>query len=230
MKAFEAIMAEVRATFTTKWDLRNGLVVPEPSDVGLTNEGVHLDATILYADMHDSTGLVDGFKDWFAAEIYKSYLLAACHVIRNNGGEITSFDGDRVMALFIDKAKNSNAAKAALQINSVVIKINEALKEKYPSTSYTLRQAVGIDTSNILAARTGIRANNDLVWVGPAANHAAKLCSAATEGMPSVISSKVFKLLSDGSKYGGNPKKLMWEQGYDSNMREIYRSAWRWDF
>jgi class 3 adenylate cyclase len=230
VKSFDDIMAEVQATFTTKWNVRDGQVVPEPKDVGLANDGVHLDATILYADMHDSTGLVDGYKDWFAAEVYKSYLLAACHVLRNNGGEITSFDGDRVMAVFIGKSKNSDAAKAALQINSVVIKINEALKANYKSSSFTLRQAVGVDTSKILVARTGIRANNDLVWVGPAANHAAKLCDLTTDSMPSVISANVFKTLNDASKFGGNPKINMWHQGYDSNMREIYRSSWRWDF
>lgn len=230
MKAFNDIMAEVRATFATKWNIRDGEVVPEPKDVGLANEGVHLDATILYADMHDSTGLVDGYKDWFAAEVYKSYLLAACHVLRNNKGEITSFDGDRVMAVFIGKTKNSDAAKSALQINSVVIKINEHLKANYKSSGFTLRQAVGIDTSKILVARTGIRANNDLVWVGPAANHAAKLCDYATESMPSVMSQKVFKLLGDASKFGGTPKRNMWEQGFDSNMHEIYRSSWHWDF
>jgi class 3 adenylate cyclase len=48
------------------------------------------------------------FKDWFAAEIYKSYLISACRIIRDNGGEITAFDGDRVMAVFIGNMKNTN--------------------------------------------------------------------------------------------------------------------------
>ena len=182
---------------------------------------MHLDATILYADMHDSTGLVDGYKDWFAAEIYKSYLFAACHVLRNNREEITSFDGDWVMAVFIGKTNNSDAVKVALQINSVVIKINEYLKANYKSSSFMLRQAVGIDTSKVLAARTGIRSNNDLVWVGHAANHAAKLCECATESIPTVICQKVFKLLTESSKLGGNPKKNMWEQGFVQHARNL---------
>ena len=230
MKTLDEIIVEVKKTFSSPWTERDGIVVPEPADLLLGNDAVRLDATILYADMNDSTGLVDGYKDWFAAEIYKSYLLSACHVLRNNGGVITSFDGDRVMAVFIGKSKNSMATKAALQINAVVRRINGALTEKYPTTGYSLTQAIGIDTSKILAARTGIRDSNDLVWVGTAANHAAKLCSEATADKPTVITSAVYGLLNDPSKYGGNPKKNMWEKATAINQTEIYRSSWHWNF
>ena len=40
-----------------------------------------------------------------------------------------------------------------------------------------MRQSVGVDTSELLVAKTGIRTVNDLVWVGRAANYAAKLSS-----------------------------------------------------
>jgi class 3 adenylate cyclase len=113
VKSSTEILNEVSKTFATKWATRDGRVVPEQEDIQLGNDGVILDATVLYADMTDSTELVDNYKDWFAAEMYKSYLLAACHVIRNNKGTITSFDGDRVMAVFIGNTKYSVSAKAA---------------------------------------------------------------------------------------------------------------------
>ncbi len=81
------------------------LQVPETEDIKLGNEGVRLDGTVLYADLQDSTGLVDAYKTEFAAEVYKSYLLTACKIIRDEGGVITAFDGDRVMALYIGKKK-----------------------------------------------------------------------------------------------------------------------------
>src|SRR5436305_868835 len=83
-------------------------------------EAVELDATVLYADLADSTGLVQGYKDWFAAEVYKTYLMAASELIKNNDGTITAFDGDRVMGVFIGGSKNSSAARCALQINHFV--------------------------------------------------------------------------------------------------------------
>jgi len=163
------ILKEVREIFKTKWDRREGKQVPDTEDVGLANDSVVLEGTILYADLVDSTGLVAGFKDWFAAEMYKSYLVSACRIIRENGGEITAFDGDRVMAVFIGGAKNSSAAEAALKINyAVQYLINPAIKEAYPQTAYRLKQAIGIDTGQLLVARTGIRGSNDLVWVGRA--------------------------------------------------------------
>src|SRR6266566_2139407 len=171
MKTGNEIIAEIKTVFETKWQRRKGTKVPEPEDVKLGNDSVELDGTVLYADMADSTSLVKGHKDWFAAEVYKAYLVASCHVIRNNGGMITAFDGDRIMAVFIGDTKNTSAAKAALQLNWAVSRVNAALKVAYPNSAFRLQHSVGIDTSELLAARTGIRNSNDLVWVGTAANY-----------------------------------------------------------
>ncbi len=139
------------------------------------------------------TGLVDDFKPWFAAIIYKAYLAGASRIARNNGGEVTAFDGDRVMAVFIGDRKNTSAAKTALQINAFVSELNKVIKNIYPTTSYVLRQSVGIDSSSLFVARTGVRKYNDLVWVGRAANYAAKLCSLGDPSHPTHITQAVFK-------------------------------------
>jgi hypothetical protein len=90
---------------THTWEERKGIKIPNSEDVQLGNHAVNLDGTVLYADLVDSTGLVRGYKNWFAAEIYKMYLMVASELIRNNGGYITAFDGDRVMAVFIGRFK-----------------------------------------------------------------------------------------------------------------------------
>jgi class 3 adenylate cyclase len=229
MKKADEILAEIKDVFATKWQTRNGNKVPEPEDIKLGNDAVLLDGTVLYADMADSTALVNGYKDWFAAEIYKSYLVAACHVIRNNDGIITAFDGDRVMAVYIGENKNSTAAKTALQLNWVVNQINSILKTAYSTTSFTLRHSVGVDTSSLFVAKTGIRNSNDLVWVGRAANHAAKLSGLSDPGYSVFITEPVFNTLIDSSKNGGNPKRCMWDKGHwtDRNIT-IYKSNWHW--
>lgn len=108
-------------------------------------------------------------KDWFAAEVYKSFLHCASIIIRDQGGEITAFDGDRVMAVFIGDNKRTSAAKSALKINYAVTPIiNPEIKDKYSDIAYTMRHAVGIDISKVFIARTGVRGANDLVWVGRA--------------------------------------------------------------
>lgn len=229
MKKADEILAEVKAILATKWQTRDGKKVPESEDIRLGNDAVKLSGTVLYADMADSTGLVQGYKDWFAAEIYKSYLVAVCRLIQNNDGIITAFDGDRVMAVYIGDSKNSNAGKTALQINWMVGEINDHVKKSYPNTSFILKHTVGVDTSDLFVARTGIRNSNDLVWVGRAANYAAKLSGIDDTGYSLFITEAVFDKLSDATKNGGTPKRSMWDKSYWSDGGiSIYKSRWTW--
>jgi len=225
------ILSEIKAIFAAQWNKREGRKVPEAEDVSLGNDAVELSGTVLYADLADSTGLVDNFKAWFAAEAYKAYLVGTCRVISNNGGEITAFDGDRVMAVFMGDYKNTSAVRTTLQINYLVRRINAALKKAYPSTAYTLHHTVGIDTSRLFVARTGIRKSNDLVWVGRAANYAAKLCALGGADYASYITEAVFSKLNKTAKYGGSPSRPMWEKRIWKEMGVVvYRSSWWWEF
>ena len=230
MTTLTEMLAEVKEIFKTKWETREGQQVPEAEDIKLGNDAVTLKGTVLYSDLADSTGLVKGYRDWFAAEVYKAYLLCACRLIRHNGGVITAFDGDRVMAVFIGSTKNTSAGICALQINYVVQNVlNKTIKEIFPSTGYQLQQSVGIDTSDLFIARTGIRGSNDLVWVGRAANYAAKLCSLREGTFSSFVTEDVFNSFSENAKFGGDPKKIMWEKVmWKEQGIAIYRSNWWW--
>jgi class 3 adenylate cyclase len=178
----EDLKAQVTKVFREQWSEREGTVVPTSDDVQLGNEAVKLEATVLYADMTESTELVAGYKPWFAAEVYKTYLYCAAKIIHSEDGEITAYDGDRIMAVFLGGAKNTQAARAALKLNYARLKIVQpALAAQYPKNTYVLQHSVGIDTSNLYVARTGIRGANDLVWVGRAANYAAKLASSDSQ-------------------------------------------------
>ena len=178
MALIEDLKREVERIFKSAWTTRAGNVVPESENIKLGNDAVEIDGTVLYADLTASTLLVDTQTPLFAAEIYKTYLLCAAKIITAEGGSITAYDGDRIMAVFIGDSKNSSAAKTALKINySVEHIINPALRNQYPNSTYKVRQTVGIDTSKLTVARTGIRGSNDLVWVGRAANYAAKLAA-----------------------------------------------------
>ena len=229
MSLGEDFAKEVRKIFRETWTTRKGRKVPEPEDLGLGNHAVELEGTVLYADLDDSTNLVDSYEPEFAAEIYKAYLNCAAKVIRSEGGVITSYDGDRIMAVYIGDSKNTSAARSALKINYAVNKIiNPILKECYPNTNYRVKQVVGIDTSDLFVARTGIRKSNDLVWVGRAANYAAKLCSFAPD-YPSWITQTVYNRLDDSAKYSSD-RKSMWEAvtWNDMNRMKVYRSTWYW--
>lgn len=225
MALADDIKSEVTNILSTNWKLRDGRDVPADNSIILGNDGVNLDAVVLYADLVDSTGLVVRESATFAAEMYKCYLTTACRVIRDSGGTITAFDGDRVMAVFVGDGKNSAAARTALKINHAIKKIvNPAIKLQYPGTSYSVDHVVGIDSGKVLVAKTGIRGSNDLVWVGSAANIAAKLCTLRS-GFPSWISAGVYAMLAEDVKLSkGVP---MWE-ARTWNGTTVYCSGYTW--
>jgi len=234
MALIDDLRTESNEIVKNTWDIRDSKAVPEPEDLGLKNEGVRMQATFLYADLADSTELAIGGAK-IAAEVFKAYLRRTTRIIRALGGEIRSFDGDRVMGVFTEGNKNTAAAKAALKINHFFRKIlHPAFAEKYRSNTPGLVQTVGIDTSNVLVVRAGIRNNNDLVWVGRAPNVAAKL-SAIRDGNPSYITEAVFNSMLDEAKYGvsNGVKTLMWVRctwkgGEAYGVPIVYRSTWTW--
>jgi class 3 adenylate cyclase len=223
----DELTADVRQIFQQRWTKRDGNVVPESPDVGLYNDGVKLEGTVLYADLSESTALVDSYKDEFAAEIYKSYLRCAAKIVTSEQGSITAYDGDRLMAVFLGDFKNTSATRSALKINYAVTHIINPLVQSHYRTDFEVKQIVGIDTSQLLVARTGIRGSNDLVWVGQAANYAAKL-STLDKSFPTWITSSVYNRLHSSLKVSnGRP---MWESRLWTAMGNIniYRSNWWW--
>ena len=230
MALVDEIRADVKEVFSKPWATRDGNIVPNEDDLKLGNDAVKLKGVVLYADLAESTEMVKKYTPSFAAEVYKSFLKSACRVIRHNGGEITAFDGDRIMAVFIGERPKTMAAKTALNINWIVQNIvNEELKEQYSATDIVVRHAVGVDSSDLFIARTGIRGSNDLVWVGRAANFAAKLCTLRANDYTSWITEAVYEAMSEEVKYGGPHKLPMWEKRvWNPFGIYVYRSSWLW--
>ena len=222
------LRAEVRKIFQEQWTTASRGAVPESVDLELRNDAVTVHGTVLYADLDRSTELVDTKKAWFAAEIYKTYLVCAARIVESEGGAITAYDGDRIMAVYTGKKRNDKAVRSALKINFAVRQvINPAITELYSDSNYAVKQSVGIDTSELFVARTGIRRANDLVWVGRAANHAAKL--SARSGPVSQITGDVYDRLSQSSKEGDTGQSL-WSQSVAPEIgnRRIYTSDGAW--
>ncbi|MDN3645080.1 adenylate/guanylate cyclase domain-containing protein [Pontixanthobacter aestiaquae] len=234
MSLKDKLEKEVRRIFSENWTTREGKQVPSPEDIALEkNDAVHFErATVLYADLSGSTALVDTREWWFSAEIYRAYLRCAADVIRSEGGTVTAYDGDRVMGVFIGGSQTTCAARCGLKINYAVTKIvNPELKKQYPNENYVVKQVVGIDTTETRVARTGVRGDNDLVWVGKAANYAAKLTDLSMSEK-TFVTDRAFSRMHNDVKYGGDPERNMWT-GYkwaQKDNMQIYGSTWWWSF
>ncbi len=232
MALVDDLKDETNKIFREEWKFRNGQVVPEPKDIGLGNDAVYFErATVLYADLSDSTGLVDGYKWWFAADIYKTFLHCAAKIIKNEGGTITAYDGDRIMGVFIGDWQTTSAVRCALKINYArLFIVNPALKSAFPKDTFVPNHTVGIDTGNLHAARTGVRGDNDIVWVGRPANYAAKLTEIDSDEN-TWITKDAYSWMRETVTIGGNPKRNMWKKytWTEHDQSEIYGSNWWWE-
>lgn len=220
--------SQVGIIFESQWTSRDGQVVPAPGDVKLGNDAIKLKGTVLYADLSESTTMVEKKKAHFSAEVYKAFLHCAAKVIKQFGGTITAYDGDRIMAVFLGDSKNTSAAKTGLKLNWVCKNLIQPAINKQYTTDFVLKHTVGIDTSDLVVARTGVRGDNDLVWVGRAANWAAKL-SDLPDTHPTWITKAVYDMLASEAKTTSDGRN-MWEERSWTSMDKavIYRSNWTW--
>lgn len=237
MATKEEIIKEVDDFFSGSYEITQGNTIPDVDDIQLSQNGRELELAMLFIDIRESTKIVDGSRRITAAKMYKSFLWGVAQIARMNDGELRSFNGDGVLIAFIGKNKRTNAVKAALQMSWFAQKV---LKPKVESLFQNNQQlqgldfdfGIGIDVGKVLVVRGGIRGenNNDLVWVGNATNYAVKLSSLSKEEYHVYISEDVYKNMLDSSKYGGDPKRDMWEERTWTKMDNmtIYRSNWWW--
>lgn len=139
------------------------------------------------------------------------------------------------MAVYLGERARSRAAITALKINWLVLNIlRPKIEGKYPTLKeggFSLTHCTGVDVSEVLVVRAGIRNSNDLIWVGRAPNVAAKLSALRDAPYHSFISADVYSSMADDAKNGGEPKQAMWEVRSWKAMPDVptvYRSKWSW--
>ncbi|GGE05265.1 Adenylate cyclase, class 3 [Gemmobacter megaterium] len=230
MAVDEAFLKDrVDAILGTAFDERNGKVVPTTDDVALKDGAVKIDATFLYADLAGSAKLSEVCPWETTAKVIRAFLDISTRLIIAYGGQIRSFDGDRVMGVFMGDTKNSNASKCGREIHWTVRKIlHEKAKAKFASiknNDIEIRHCVGIDTGEVRAVRSGIRNNNDLIWIGKAASFSAKLSDIREVGYHTFISERVFKKLSVDAKKDGDTE--LWTKDtftFAGKQETVYKS------
>lgn len=198
------LKSRVDTLFGTNFQSRDGRVVPTSADVTLKDGAVKIDAVFLYSDLAGSALLSKACPWTTTAKIIRSFLDCATRLIIKHGGEVRSFDGDRVMGVFMGDRKNSNASICGREIHWAVRKIIQpAAHSQFKSirdNGIEIRNCTGIDLGEVRAVRSGIRENNDLIWIGKAASFAAKLSDVRETGYHTFVSSRVYNWLAADAK------------------------------
>ncbi|MBD8546057.1 adenylate/guanylate cyclase domain-containing protein [Sphingomonas sp. CFBP 8760] len=199
----DTLSTAVDNVFSTSLTERNGTVVPTTDSV-TNSQAVKLNATFLYADLAGSAMLSRVCPWQTTAKIMRAYLDCTTRLIRAWGGEIRSFDGDRVMGVFVGDMKNTHATSCAREIFYTVEKIlgpKATIKfDSIRNNGIKLKNGIGIDTGETRAVRAGIRHSNDLIWIGRAPSLAAKLSDVRDYAYCVYISEDSYKFLPDTSK------------------------------
>lgn len=230
---YPTIESSVDDILTAAWAITDGRVVPKTEDIVMRNGGRLVDATYLYADLAGSSKMASSLKKETTAKIIRAYINTASRILRNFGGEIRSFDGDRVMAIFMGADKETQAVRAALAINWAVYKV---LRPKIKATwsdgenFCNIGHGIGIDTGEALIVRGGVRDNNDLISIGEAPNHAAKL-SEIRDSYDLAITEAVYEAMSNDVAFMDDGTRL-WTKQYSRNasgyQEVIFRSSASW--
>lgn len=214
--------------------VRIGTVVPTTETVGY-NQAVKLAATYLYADMVDSSGLVAASPKETVGKVLRLFLDLSVRIIRARGGHIRSFDGDRVMGVFIGVGRFDAAVKAAMQIRWACDElIQPKIRAKYKSvqqSGWTLKPGCGIASGDAFIVRGGVRkTSNDLVSVGLAPNLAAKLSDIRNPPFSTRIGAATYKSLTSAARLSKGAE--MWEGPLSLAMGgktyQYYGSSYRW--
>ncbi|WP_422390198.1 adenylate/guanylate cyclase domain-containing protein [Arthrobacter sp. N1] len=230
---YPSIESSVSDILRAPWAITDGRVVPTTEDIVMKNGGRRVDATYLYADLAGSSKMANTLHDEAAAKIIRAYINTASRILRNFGGEIRSFDGDRVMAIFMSADKETKAVRAALAINWAVFEVlRPMIKENWSDGGNfaNITHGIGIDTGQALIVRGGVRDHNDLISVGRAPNRAAKL-SEIRDAYQLTVTSEVYEAMDNEVAFTEDGRRL-WTPAYnrtDSGISErVFRSHASW--
>lgn len=238
------ITDKVKEILDTNYIIEDVVYVPEITNTKLTfnNTGLRFEATTLFIDLRNSTGILNAHNKSTIAKIHKAYLHTTVKIATSLGGEVRSFNGDSVLAFFQGTTKNtlSNAVKAAMRISYMIggsgSGINSLLA-KYSAVDF----GMGIDDGKVLCAKVGVGGDantKDLIWIGNAVNKAVVISDECKSPHHIGISSYVYNNLNDDVKFGtrkdswGNETQVdIWTAYYMTynGKREIfYKTTWHW--
>ncbi len=142
-----------------------------------------LEATVLFLDIRGYTAYSERREPAVVIEMLNQFFGVATEAIIHNGGFISKFLGDAIMAIFgapvAQPDQAYRAALAALEIQSGVVEFNRKRAEEGKDLIVV---GIGINRGDVVAGSVGSAARMEYTVVGDAVNVASRLTSAAKGG------------------------------------------------
>lgn len=129
------------------------------------------EATILFADLAGFTALSERLEPLAITEVLNAYFSAATTIIEDQGGVITQFQGDGILAVFnLPIADPDHAARALAAAGALA-----GLVARKSFAGHSLGVRIGVNTGPVVAASVGAPARLSYTVHGDAVNLAARL-------------------------------------------------------
>ena len=237
MKEWDELQRRVKDEVNSDFRVEQTWTVPSIDDTSFAAKGVMIETAFLYADVRGSSAITEEHRRATAAKIYRSFHLCMAYTARRYGGQIRSYDGDRILVVLpTQKGSAAFACDKAVQTAfAMVFVVHEVLEpkiRKYREFDF----GIGIDYGKALLVRVGTRGNannSGTVWAGRPANLAAKLSDRGKCREHVIISAAVHDRLSDAQLklpykgFFGVRHKDMWERSsisFAGGSERVYSS------
>lgn len=208
--------------------------VPKKSDLTFGNTVKELDhAKIFYIDMRKSRKILTDATNFWSVKIHKAFLRAVIHCIEKRGGHLRSFNGDGILAFFIDDDAASKAVRAAMDIKGFVNEINNILVENKRNK---IDFGIGIAQGPIMIAKSGKggddQTKQDLIWIGISLYVAVELSELGKSSKNIWISDNVFNsVIKEGDplntlKHDGDWIWFYEHQTLNNGHQKVHHTTW----
>ncbi len=151
-------------------------VVEEIIERGVSISGENREVTILFADIAGFTALSETLRPEILVKVLNGYFEIASDAVVENGGYVSKFIGDGVMALFGAPETNAwqslDAVMAALALQRGIETYNRALKEQ-GLTELDVR--MGVHRGPVVAGIFGSTENMEYTVIGDSVNTASRI-------------------------------------------------------
>ncbi len=208
--------------------------VPKKNDLTFGNTVKKLEyAKIFYIDMRKSRKILTDATNFWSVKIHKAFLRAVIHCIEKRDGHLRSFNGDGILAFFIDDNASSRAVRAAMDVKGFVNEINSILVK---NDKNKIDFGIGIAQGSIMIAKSGKggddQTKQDLIWIGIALYVAVELSEFGKSSKNIWISNNVFNsIIKEGDPLNTLKHEREWIWFYEhktlnTGYQKVYHTTW----
>ena len=153
-----------------------GVVIPKLEDLNL-GEAREFDLAIMHIDIDNFKGVSGNMKMRGIARFLSIYLTEMTYLVKEFGGDIESYTGDRVTALFGANQDRATACQNCLDCGLAMVTVIQYVFGPYLTNMGlpAFKCTIGMEFGETWIERVGIRGENQLTLVGHPVSIASQL-------------------------------------------------------